>query len=304
MHVLIIGGTGFIGPYVARELSGRGIEVTVFHRGQKESPLLPATVRHLRSEHAGMPVRTFPPELLHFDFDAVIHMIAVGEADARAAVEAFTGRAQRLIVLSSGDVYRAYGRFIGLEPGPVEEGLLTEDSPLRTVLFPYRGQAKSPKDLNHFYEKILVEQNLLGQTQLPGTVLRLPKVYGPEGNANLDTVYGYRDQPQWRWTHGYVENVAAAIVLAALHPAAANRIYHVGEAYTPTVSERLQQLPARKPAPARPGHYNFRQNIAYDTTRIRTELGYQEPVSYEEALKRTLEVSQLQAPNMSDASHC
>ena len=28
--------------------------------------------------------------------------------------------------MSSGDVYAAYGRFAGLEPGPVEDGLLTE----------------------------------------------------------------------------------------------------------------------------------------------------------------------------------
>jgi nucleoside-diphosphate-sugar epimerase len=34
--------------------------------------------------------------------------------------------------------------------------------------------------------------------------------------------------------------------------------------------------------------YDFRQDIAYDTTRIRAELGYNESVSYEECLKRTL----------------
>ena len=33
----------------------------------------------------------------------------------------------------------------------------------------------------------------------------------------------------------------AAIVLAALHPAAAGRIYNVGEEYTPTIAERLAQ---------------------------------------------------------------
>jgi nucleoside-diphosphate-sugar epimerase len=35
----------------------------------------------------------------------------------------------------------------------------------------------------------------------------------------------------------------------------------------------------------------FQQDIAYDTSRIRRELGYQEPVSYEEGLRRTLGTS-------------
>lgn len=36
--------------------------------------------------------------------------------------------------------------------------------------------------------------------------------------------------------------------------------------------------------------YDFRNNIAYDTTRIREELAYAEPVSYEEGLRRTQQV--------------
>lgn len=31
-------------------------------------------------------------------------------------------------------------------------------------------------------------------------VLRLPKLYGPGENSDLVTVYGFRRQPQWRWT--------------------------------------------------------------------------------------------------------
>lgn len=288
MRVLIIGGTGFIGPYVARELSERSIQVVVFHRGQKESALIPPAVQHFRCESASMPVLHFPSELLRNDFDIVIHMIAMGEADARSAVQAFAGHAQRFVALSSGDVYRAYGRFIGLEPGPVEQGLLSEESPLRKTLYPYRAEAKSSDDLTYIYEKVLVEKHVLGHPQLPGTVLRLPKVYGPQSNANLETIYRYRDRPNWRWTHGYVENVASAIVLASLHPVAANRVYNVGEAYTPTIAERLRHLPTSTLSAIAAGTYDFRQDIAFDSTRIRTELGYQEPVSYEEGLKRTL----------------
>jgi nucleoside-diphosphate-sugar epimerase len=142
--------------------------------------------------------------------------------------------------------------------------------------------------VNYCYEKILVERGLLGQAHLPGTVLRLPKVYGPGGNANLATIYGYRDRPDWQWTHGYVENISAAIVLAALHPAGANRVYNVGEACTPTIAERLQTLPASTLPLIEANGYDFHQNLAYDTTRIRKELGYTEPVTYEEGLRRTL----------------
>jgi len=289
----MVGGTGFIGPYVAKELCERGHDVTVFHRGQHESVLTPA-VRQVRSELAAMPVLEFPSELLRQDFALVIHMIPMGEADTRAAVQAFAGRAGRLAVLSSGDVYRAYGRFTGLEPGPVEEGLLREDSPLREKLYPYRAHAKSPTDLNFYYDKILAEREAMADAKLPATVLRLPKVYGPGGNADLATVYENRDRSEWRWTHGYVENVAAAIVLAALHPAAANRVYNVGEAYTPTVAERLETLPASTVPSAPDNGYDFLQNIAYDTTRIRHELGYIEPVSYEEGLERTLRAATTQ----------
>jgi nucleoside-diphosphate-sugar epimerase len=280
MQVLVIGGTGFIGPYVVRELHERGHDVTLYHRGQHEPELLPQ-VRHFRSPEAGMPVMNFPQDLLRSEFELVIHMVAMGEADARAAVQCFAGRTERFVVLSS---------LIGVEPGPPERGLLTEDSPVREALYPYRAQAKSPNELNYFYDKILVERGVLGQATLPATVLRLPKVYGPGGNANLATIYGFRDQPGWRWTHGYVENVAAAIVLAAVHPAAANRIYNVGEAYTPTIGERLKSLPPSTMVQVDAKEYDFRNDINFDTSRIRMELGYAEPISYAEGLRRTLQL--------------
>ena len=222
----MIGGTKFIGPHVARQFVNQGHEVLLYHRGQTEADL-PKSIRHIRSPLAAMPVLRFPHELLTESFDAIVHMIPMGEADSRAAMEAFRGRTSRVVALSSGDVYRAYGRLTGTESGPIEAGLLYEDSPLRSVLYPYRKQAKSAADWVYDYEKILVEREILGGRDLPGVILRLPKVYGPGNNADLATVYSFHHQPQWRWTHGYVENVAAAIVLAAGHPAASGRIYNV-----------------------------------------------------------------------------
>jgi nucleoside-diphosphate-sugar epimerase len=287
VKVLVIGGTRFIGPYVVRDLHASGHDVFVFHRGEHDNALLP-DVRHVRSPDAAMPVLRFPDVLFDLRPQVVIHMMAMGEADARAAVDAFAGRIERLVVPSSGDVYRAYGRFTGLEPGPIEPGLLTEDSPLRETLFPYRAQAQSPSDLTYFYDKILVERAVMARADLGACVLRLPKVYGPGDNADLATVFANREHPRWRWTHLHVENVAAAIGLAAMHPAAAGRVYNVGEARTPTIAERMARLPPSSVPVAAPGTHDFSQDIAYDTTRIRAELGYAEPVSEAEGLRRTL----------------
>src|SRR5205809_189804 len=92
---------------------------------------------------------------------------------------------------------------------------------------------------------------------VPATILRLPKVYGAAardrpfarwidwmrahdgGDAELPV--GVR-QGRWRWTHGYVEDVAAAIALAATDARAAGRTYNVGERDTPTQRQRAADL--------------------------------------------------------------
>jgi nucleoside-diphosphate-sugar epimerase len=287
VRVLVIGGTGFIGAYIVRQIASHEHGVAVYHRGLTLA-VLPDHVEHITDSRSVMPIRRFPTEVFEFKPDVVILTMAMGAVDAHAAVNAFAGRTGRIVLLSSGDVYRAYGRLTGIEAGPIQKGSLTEDAPLRSVLFPYRHKASSPEALEYWYEKILAERAVLNAPDLPGTVLRLPKVYGPGGNEDLATVYRYRHQPNWRWTHGFVENVAVAVELAAIHPAADARIYNVGEAYTPTVAERLRGLPPSTIEPDLSSQFDFAQDIAYDTSRIRVELGYCEIVSERESLLRTL----------------
>lgn len=287
MRALIMGGTGFIGAHIVCQMVSQEHIVAVYHRGQTQTPL-PDGVREFRNSVSKYPIRDFPKELFDFKPDTVIHTFAMGEADAKAMIAAFSGRTDRLVMLSSGDVYRAYGRFIGLEPGPVEQGLLSEESPLRTILYPYRENAKSKDSLEYWYEKILAEKTIMSCPDLPATVLRLPKVYGAGNNQDLATIYANRHQPNWRWTHGYVENVASAIVLAAVCPQATGRIYNVGEQPTPTIAERLGWMPPSSIEAVPNHHFNYAQDIAYDTTRIRKELGYHEIVPEKEAVLKTL----------------
>ncbi len=282
MQVLFIGGTRFIGAHAARLLHDQGIDITVFHRGKSENPLI-ADVRHIRDASAEYPILRYPTSVTTRDWDVVVHMVAMGNADTRAAVDAF-GRAGRLVLISSGDVYRAYGRLIGIEPGPPDPLPLGEDAPLRTRLFPYRGQEEKIGSFAHDYEKILAEQAVMSRAGGNWTVLRLPKVYGQEENSDLSTVYGFASRPGWRWTHGHVVNVAAAVALAVTHPSAAGRLYNVGEDSTPTIGERLALLPKAAGEIPRPPPMNFEQSIVYDTSRIRSELGYRELLPEQDAM--------------------
>jgi nucleoside-diphosphate-sugar epimerase len=312
MRILVIGGTGFIGTHVVTEFSNLGHHVTVYHRGESE-PRLPFGVEHVHSPHAARPVLEFSPELTALALDVVLGMHVMGERDARAIVRTFRSIARRLVLLSSGDVYRAYGVVSGSEPGPVEPVPLKEDSPPRQTLFPYRAVAPSREDWRHDYEKILAERVVSGDAALPATILRLPAVYGPEDQYHRFGAWVRRmaqgsprillseREASWRWTHGYVEDVAHAIVLAATTERAKRKIYNVGERAAPTMIERARSLarvagwageivavPAEDlpPEERRPG--NFAQDILYDTSRIRADLDYEEGVPEEEGLRRTI----------------
>ncbi|MBZ5576127.1 MAG: NAD-dependent epimerase/dehydratase family protein [Acidobacteriia bacterium] len=307
MRILFLGGTGLTGPFAVRRLHALGHEVTVYHRGQHEADF-PEGVRRVLGDLAHL-----PGKLVHPAPDVVVHMWAMTEADAGHFLGVFRGVAGRAVVVSSGDVYRAYGRLQRLESGPPDPIPLSEDAPLRESRYPYRKMAPSEDHWMARYEKISIERALMEQTRLPTTILRFPAVCGPNeyrrfqqwlqpmlrGEAEIRV---QEDWAGWRWTHGFFEDVAESVVLAATHPRAAGRIYNVGEPQTPTMAERLDafarasgwrgrivRAPASEIPEAGRMPHDFAHHLVYDTSRIRTELGYAEAVLPQEALVRIIE---------------
>lgn len=324
MKIVVIGGTNFIGPHVVASLHRLGHEITVYHRGHHE-PELPRDVRHIHSPRAGIPVLHFPSELSDPAPDIVLHMFPVGEDDARAAMAGFAGVTRRMVALSSADVYRAYGRLLGTEPGPAEPMPLNENAPLRESLYPYRHAAAGPADWTFHYEKILAERAVMSHPSIQGTVLRLPAVYGPGDSYRRLRPYIKRmhdrrpaillesAQAEWRWTHGYVENVAQAIVLAVVDGRATGKIYNVGEVETPTVAERIRRigelvrwkgavvrLESDKLPPHLRAPYEPRQDLVVNTSRLRDELGFVEAYSTDDGLRRTIEWERVNPPLSGD----
>lgn len=320
MRVLIIGGTGFVGPLVVTRLHAAGHQVAVYHRGHHEYDFPPG-VEHFHSEDAEYPVLKFIPALATWSPDVVVHMVAFGEADAAEFVRAFRHVAQRSVVISSGDVYRAYGVFRNLEAGPLEPLPLTEDSPLRTVLYPERAGARNPQHWVYNYDKLLVDLVVTSDPALPATILRLPKVYGPRDSSRRLLPYIKRMQDRrpaillqagyvdWRFTMGYSENVAAAIALAIVDERATGRIYNVGELVTLTNGEWIEKLgeafgwegdvvgaPDEIMPPNLRHPFRFEQSLVLDSSRIRQELGYVEPVPVETAMLHTVEWEKAMIP--------
>ncbi|HLJ80442.1 MAG TPA: NAD-dependent epimerase/dehydratase family protein [Ktedonobacterales bacterium] len=334
MRILVIGGTNFIGPHVVRRLAQQGHELTLFHRGPlvadapkgrfargAEHPDLPEGVEQISGDrerlakYADM-LRSVSPEV-------VLDMIPENDDNARAVQDVFRGVARRVVAISSQDVYRAYGRLLRAEPGLPDPVPLTEDAPLRERMYVLAGRFEGAER----YEKILAERVYLSDATLPGTVLRLPAVYGPGDHQHRVFEYLKRmddgrkvivleeSLAGWRWTRGYVDNVADAVALAIADDRAAGRVYNVGEPDTLTQAEWVRAIGAAAdwqgevvvmPTEQLPEGMRFdgdsAQSFWTDSSRIRRELGYAERIPRDEALRRTVTWERAHPPTTFDAA--
>jgi nucleoside-diphosphate-sugar epimerase len=323
MRLLIIGGTGFIGPFVLKTLAAEGHDLAVYHRGFAKLAL-PSGVREILGDQRDLPKAL--AEFRAFSPDVVVNFILVSERQAQATMDVFRGIAGRMVVLSSGDVYRAAGILHGTEPGPLQPMPLTEESDLRLHRQTYRKEAiealrKTFSWLDDDYDKIPVERVVMSDPELAGTILRLPMVYGPGDPLHRLHPYLKRmddkrpailiqeDAAHWRGPRGYVENVAAGIALAATASKAVGRIYNLAEAEAFTEIEWAERMgrvagwtgsvlpvsvdliPAHLKLP-----YNSAQHWIMSSERIRSELEYSEPVSPDLALARTIEWERANPP--------
>lgn len=309
MKILVIGGTRFIGAALVRSLHAMGHEIAVFNRGQ--SPVAPPAgvqritgdMNNLEASHA---------EFANFGPEVVLHNMVIHTEHIKALQAAFRGIARRLVMTSSMDTYRIYGRIHGTEPGDLLPLPVDEDSPVREKLYPYRHMVKDESEMMYNYDKIPAEQAVLGDAELPGTVLRLPMVIGPEDYQRrlLAFVKPMLDKrpalvlldayANWKSTYGYVDNVGHAMALACVDDRAAGRIYNVGDKAVSALylAEHVKEAmnwpgeiitgPQEKLPDSFAPQINFAQDLICSTERIRKELGYSEIVPFDEGIRRTV----------------
>lgn len=301
MKVFIVGGTGFTGPAVVEQLIQRGHDVTVFHRGQHRdertagAQVMPGDRKD--STQLAAAVRRVQP-------DVAVDMIPFTAADATGFMDACRGIVPRVVALSSIDVYLAFGRIKLTEPGSVQPTPLTERAALRETDRPGGPEC----------DKIAVERIVMGDPDLPGTILRLPAIHGrgdryrrfrcylkPMDDGRRTILLG-ETMAGWKFSRGYVDNVAYAVVLAAEQEQAAGEIYNVAEPAALTEHELVEAIGVAANWPGRvtvlpddrlPVHMqsdeNFRQDWEVTSDKIRGALGYRELIDVTEGIRRTVE---------------
>ena len=326
MRILLIGGNGFIGTPLTAQLRSAGHELALLHRGTRKHDDLVhirADRNHLASSRDQ--IKSFAP-------DVIIDLILSSGEQARSLMQVARGLTKRVVALSTGDVYRAWGVLHGVEPGELEPLPITEDSPLRTNRQLYHPEAlRRMKSIFQWatedYDKIAVEEAVLNGAEVRATILRLPMVYGAGDVAHrlsplLKRIADGRpvvilpeDLAAWRAPRGYVENVAHAIALAATSAHAPGRIYNICEGpclseleWQKAIAEQMNWtgkfvvLPVeRTPAQLRFGA-NAAQHVVVSSQRIRAELGYSEIIPMEESLRRTIAWDQANPPGTIDSA--
>src|SRR2546428_1701636 len=132
MRVLAIGATGFIGPHVVRRLVELGHEVAVMHRGGTKGSL-PSQVQHIFGDRDF--IADVRPELEKFCPAVVLDVIPYTERQARELVGTLRGLVDRIVAVSSSDVYRNFDGFRRVTTTPPDPVPLAEDAPLRESLY-------------------------------------------------------------------------------------------------------------------------------------------------------------------------
>lgn len=253
MRALIIGGTRNLGPSIVQALLERGFEVTILNRGQTPDDLGPQ-IHRLRGD------RSDPAQLKAAigarDFDIVIDTTLYTGPEAQAVVDLFSGRVQRYIFLSTGQVYLLR---LGLKrpfkksdyAGPVME------QPPRDHRIDYQNWL-------YGHDKRQAEDifaSAWANACFPYTSLRLPMVHSERDHYHRILGYVRRLQdggpilvpegPSLPIQHVYGEDVVQAILRLLESDKGKGEAYNIGQDESVSLDEFLQMLAGFVDAPLR-----------------------------------------------------
>lgn len=172
LRILILGGTGFIGPHQVRYAVGRGHKVTVFNRG-KTNPALFPDVEHLEGDRNGK-----LDALRNREWDAVIDNPATLPRWVRDSAQLLKEQAGQYVFISTLSVYKDNSK-VGMD----------ESDPVATLADPAVEQITGE---TYGGLKALAEQEARKAFGDRATVIRPGLIVGPGDNTDRFTYWPVR----------------------------------------------------------------------------------------------------------------
>lgn len=228
--------------------------------------------------------------------EVVIDMIPFIQADAEGVCQALKEQTQvQIIAVSSIDVYQAYGRLHRTELGPYQTCPIRETDALR----------EQPSIRNDTYDKISVENTYLKHFENVA-ILRLPAIYGWPDRRRVDEYIRleqeservlrlHPDYAHWRFSRASAPDCAHGITLTA--GLMGHHIYNVSEETALSTEAWCQAVWHAADIQAEilydskaeiPFNIDTQQHWYVDSTKIRTELGYEETTDQHAVLRENI----------------
>lgn len=295
MKVLIIGGTGLIGPSVMQELYAafKNVQISTITRSGK-SLFTEQSFKANRSDESQM-----AKILTEATPDILIDMIPFTAQDTTTTAKQILQTMPDLpvIAISSIDVYAAYAKLHRTEDINYQPCPITEDMALRQTL-----GAEGDK-----YDKLNVER-IYQQTLKNVTIVRLPATYGwPDTSriaSHLDPMLAGEKSismpktlANWKFSRCLNKNAAHAIFKVVEANQKGHHTYNVAEKTPHTEQGWCQKIahlcgwngqiilsddPGNAP--------DFKQDLYVSTKKIRTELSFSEKYDPDHGLADTIKL--------------
>lgn len=240
MKILLIGGTGLIGPYVIQEIYSRypNASLSTITRSGK-TYFCEHAIKADRNDHASLEgiLKTMTPDVL-------VDMIpfTVDDATITSTLVKSIQPELPVIALSSIDIYAAYATVQGTEDIGLQACPITEDMDLRTKL----------SERGAEYDKLNVER--IYQENLKNvTLLRLPATYGWPDKRRIDyyldamldgqtLIEMPKQNAHWKFSRCLHKNAAYAVFKTIEANQSGHHIYNVAEKITYSEYEWCQKI--------------------------------------------------------------
>ena len=302
-RALVIGGTGPTGPFVVEGLYERGYEVTILHGGQHEVELPPA-VRHIHVDPH------FEETLRDGIGNETYDLVVAQYGRLRIVADVFKGRTERLVAVGGATALFA-------PDGDERWGRIG-----RPALFPDTSDVyvrDAGEDGRHKLGLRMVEaMDALFEGHAEGaysaTYVGYPVNYGPRSPGPYDwsvirrvldgrRTFVIADGGIKLESRVFTRNAAHSVLLVVDRPdVAAGKRYSVADETQFTMRQRVEftarhlgrelelvDLPFDVAWPCHPLYRHRREHVLCQSTLIREELGYRDPVPADEALATTID---------------